>query len=124
MSNDVYLGNPLLKKANTPIEWTKEMMEEWIQCMKDPVYFAKNYIKIVNVDDGLVNFNLWKFQEKLITNFHQNRFNICKMPRQVGKCFTDDTVIKLRNKTTNEIIEITVGEFYEKIQKENRSRMS
>ena len=88
MANDVYLGNPLLKKANTPIEWTQQMMEEWIKCMRDPVYFAKNYVKIVNVDDGLVNFNLWKFQEKLISNFHENRFNICKMPRQVGKSTT------------------------------------
>ena len=30
MSNDVYLGNPLLKKANTPIEFTKEQVEEYI----------------------------------------------------------------------------------------------
>lgn len=88
MSNDVYLGNPLLKKANTQIQWTKEMLEEWVKCMNDPVYFAKNYVKIVNVDDGLVNFKLWPFQEKLINNFHNNRFNICKMARQVGKSTT------------------------------------
>lgn len=88
MSNDIYLGNPLLKKANTTHEFTKEQILEIVNCMNDPVYFAKNYIKIVNVDDGLVNFNLWPFQEKLITNFHQNRFNICKMPRQVGKSTT------------------------------------
>jgi len=38
MSNDVYLGNPLLKKANTPIEFTQEQIEEFILCKKDPVY--------------------------------------------------------------------------------------
>ena len=37
MSNDVYLGNPLLKK-NTPIEFTQEQIEEYIKCREDPVY--------------------------------------------------------------------------------------
>ena len=85
---DSYLSNPNLKRANTPIQWTEEQVIEFLKCKDDPVYFAKNYIKIVNVDDGLVKFNLWKFQEKLITNFHEHRFNICKMPRQVGKSTT------------------------------------
>ena len=40
MSNDVYLGNPLLKKANTPIEFTQEQIEEYIKCKDDPVYFC------------------------------------------------------------------------------------
>jgi len=88
MSNDQYLGNPLLKKANTPIEFTKDQIEQFIKCKKDPVYFAKNYIKIVSLDHGLVPFNMYKFQEKLIKNFHDHRFNVCKMPRQSGKSTT------------------------------------
>lgn len=85
---DAYLSNPNLKRANTPIQWTEEQVIEFLKCKEDPVYFAKNYIKIVNVDDGLVPFSLWPFQEKLISNFHKHRFNICKMPRQVGKSTT------------------------------------
>jgi len=88
MSNDQYLGNPLLKKANTPIEFTKDQIEQFIKCKKDPVYFAKNYIKIVSLDHGLVPFKMYKFQEKLIKNFHDHRFNVCKMPRQSGKSTT------------------------------------
>ena len=88
MSNDVYLGNPLLKKANTPIEFTEENIIEFMKCKEDPVYFAKNYIKIVSLDHGLVPFDLYPFQERLIQNFHDNRFNICKMPRQTGKSTT------------------------------------
>ena len=88
MSSDQYLGNPLLKKANTPIEFTKENIEQYIKCKNDPVYFAKNYIKIVSLDHGLVPFKMYKFQEKLIKNFHDNRFNVCKMPRQSGKSTT------------------------------------
>ena len=88
MSNDVYLGNPLLKKANTPIEFTKEQVEEYIKCREDPVYFAQNYVQIVTLDHGLQPFKTYDFQEKLIKNFHENRFNICKMPRQTGKSTT------------------------------------
>lgn len=88
MSQNVYLGNPLLKKANTQIEFTAEQVDEFIKCKKNPVYFAKNYIKIVTLDHGLQQFKPYYFQEKLINNFHNNRFNICKMPRQTGKSTT------------------------------------
>ncbi len=86
--SDVYLGNPLLKKANTQIEFTQEQIIEFVKCKDDPVYFANNYIKIVSLDKGLTQFNPYDFQEKLINRFHENRFNICKMPRQTGKSTT------------------------------------
>ena len=86
--SDVYLGNPNLKKANTPIEFSSSNIEEFISCKDDPVYFAKNYVKIVSLDEGLTQFTPYNFQEKLIKNFHHNRFNICKMPRQTGKSTT------------------------------------
>ena len=88
MNDNVYLGNPNLKKANTPHEFTEEQVIEFIKCKNDPVYFAKNYIKIVSLDEGLTQFHPYDFQEKLIRNFHENRFNICKMPRQTGKSTT------------------------------------
>ena len=86
--SEVYLGNPNLKKANTQIEFTEEQILEFLKCKEDPVYFARNYIKIVSLDHGLVPFKMYPFQEKLISNFHKNRFNICKMPRQTGKSTT------------------------------------
>ena len=88
MNDNVYLGNPNLKKANTPHEFTEEQVIEFIKCKNDPVYFAKKYIKIVSLDEGLTQFHPYDFQEKLIRNFHENRFNICKMPRQTGKSTT------------------------------------
>jgi hypothetical protein len=88
MADNIYLGNPLLKKANTAIEFTQDQILEFIKCKSDPVYFAKNYVQIVTLDHGLQPFKPYDFQEKLITNFHNNRFNICKMPRQTGKSTT------------------------------------
>ena len=59
-----------------------------MKCKEDPVYFANNYVKIISLDEGLTQFHPYHFQEKLINNFHNNRFNICKMPRQTGKSTT------------------------------------
>ena len=86
--SEIYLGNPNLKKANTQIEFTKENIAEYLKCKDNPVYFAMNYVKIVTLDEGLKSFSPYDFQEKLINNFHDNRFNICKMPRQTGKSTT------------------------------------
>ncbi len=86
--SDIYLGNPNLKKANTQLEFSEDDIQEYIKCKSDPVYFTEKHIKIVNVDEGLVNFNMYKFQKKLLKNFHKHRFNICKMPRQTGKSTT------------------------------------
>ena len=83
-----YMSNPNLKRAGVKIEWTEEQVKEYLKCSEDPVYFALNYIRIVNVDEGLVPFKMWKFQKHMLETFHKNRFVVCKMPRQVGKSTT------------------------------------
>jgi len=88
VTDSVYLGNPNLKKANTPIEFTPDQVQEFIKCKGDPVYFARNYIKIVSLDEGLVPFSMYDFQEEMVRCFHKNRFNIAKLPRQTGKSTT------------------------------------
>ena len=85
---DGYLGNDRLKKVGVEISFTEEQTKEFILCSQDPVYFIKTYVKIVNVDKGLVPFDMWSFQEEMVRDFHDNRFSICKMPRQVGKTTT------------------------------------
>ena len=80
-----YLGNPLLKKANQELEFTKDQVLEIQKCMEDPQYFVENYIKIVSLDKGLVPFKMYNFQKDMLGTFHKNRFTICKLPRQSGK---------------------------------------
>jgi len=84
----VYLGNPNLKRANVPQEWTKKEVEEYSKCMKDPLYFIQTYIRIVSLDEGLVPFKMYDFQKEMVGTFHSNRFTICKLPRQSGKSTT------------------------------------
>ena len=87
-SKETYRDNPLLKKAGVKLEYTQEQVDEYIKCSKDPIYFAENYVTIVNVDVGLMKFKMWGFQKEMIKVYHENRFSITKCPRQVGKTTT------------------------------------
>ena len=88
MSDNIYLGNPNLKRANVAQEFSQEQVLEFYACRNDPIYFAEKYVKIVSLDEGLTAFKPYHFQKKLIKNFHESRFNICKMTRQTGKSTT------------------------------------
>jgi len=88
MVEATYLGNPNLKKANVSQEWTKEELIEYQKCTDDPLHFIQNYVKIVSLDEGLVPFKMYPFQKEMVGTFHNNRFTICKLPRQSGKSTT------------------------------------
>ena len=88
MTEATYLGNPNLKKANVTQEWTKKELFEYKRCMDDPLYFIQTYVKIVSLDEGLIPFKMYNFQKEMVGTFHNNRFTICKLPRQSGKSTT------------------------------------
>jgi hypothetical protein len=85
MADVTYLGNPNLKKANIQQSWTKEQLKEYSLCMEGPQYFIEKYVKIVSLDEGLIPFKMYDFQKEMVGTFHNNRFTICKLPRQSGK---------------------------------------
>jgi hypothetical protein len=114
-----YNGNALLKRANQSIEWTPTSLQEYMKCSQDPVYFTEKYMKIINVDKGLMSFKLYDYQKKMLRSFASNRFNIVTTARQAGKSTTtcafilwyilfhaDKTVALLANKgdTAREIL--------------------
>ena len=80
-----YLGNPSVKRDGVETEFTKEDILEYQRCMRDPAYFARTYIKIINLDEGLVPFDLYPYQEKMFKHFNDNRFSIVLACRQSGK---------------------------------------
>jgi len=80
-----YLGNPKLKRINTTQQLTNEQVDEYIKCANDPVYFIENYVKIITLDKGFVQINLYPFQRTAITSINDNRRVIVKAGRQVGK---------------------------------------
>lgn len=80
-----YMGNPHLLREGEVHSYTKHELIEFHKCKKDPVYFAETYMKIVTLDDGIQPFKMWDFQKKTVRAFEDNRFVICKYPRQMGK---------------------------------------
>lgn len=88
-----YLGNVHLKKSSTPIEWTQDLLQEYVKCSKDPVYFAKKYIKIVHVDKGLIPFEMYDYQAEIVEKITNNRRVAVLTARQSGKTTTAVAVI-------------------------------
>ena len=84
-AQEVYLGNPNLKKANVAQNFTKKQVAEFLKCAGDPVYFIQKYVRIVSLDEGVIPFKMYDFQEDMVSKFHNHRFNIAKLPRQSGK---------------------------------------
>ena len=80
-----YLGNPNVKRDGIEQSFTKDEVTEYAKCMQDPAYFAQKYIKIISLDEGLVPFDLYPYQEKMFKHFRENRFSIILACRQSGK---------------------------------------
>lgn len=114
-----YKGNVLLKKSNQNIEWTPDLVQEYVKCSENPIYFAENYMKIITLNDGLQNFVMWDYQKNMVSSFKDNRYTIVTTARQAGKSTTtcayilwyiifhaDKTVALLANKgdTAREIL--------------------
>ncbi len=83
-----YNNNPNLPKEDYRHAFTQAEIDEFVKCAGNPVYFAMTYMRIINVDHGLMPFRMWDFQQDMLRTFHENRFSICKLPRQVGKTTT------------------------------------
>ena len=58
--------------------------EEYKKCLVDPIYFMKKYVKIQHPIRGTVNFDLYEFQEKTLTDLVEHDFNIILKSRQMG----------------------------------------
>lgn len=80
-----YLGNPLVLRANTRLNFTEAEVSEYLKCSRDSIYFAKNYCKVIHTDHGLVDFLMYPYQEEMFKLFCDYTRVICLTPRQAGK---------------------------------------
>ena len=88
MASANYLGNPNLKNVAQKINWTEENLTTYMLCKEDSEHFIRSFVKIIHVDRGLVSFEMYDYQKDMVHTFNDNRFVICKMPRQTGKSTT------------------------------------
>lgn len=87
-ASSTYNGNKNLKQIGVPVNYTKKQLEEYARCAADPKYFIRKYVKVVHVDRGTINFDLYGYQERAIDAYHNNRKVIVLAPRQMGKTVT------------------------------------
>lgn len=106
-----YNNDSSLPAQGSKHRYTDAELKEFVKCYNDPAYFIKNYVKIINLNNGVVPFTLYPYQEKLIKQYHDNRFCLAMLGRQMGKCCKNTTKIKIRGKDKKEF-EITCEDFY------------
>lgn len=83
-----YNGNANLKRSGVGVDWTPELVAEYVKCSNNPLYFVETYMRIIHVDKGLVNFNLYDYQKDMMQSMHDNRYTIIATARQIGKSTT------------------------------------
>lgn len=108
-----------LREPGEEVSYTAKEAKELVRCIEDPIYFIRNYIKIVHLDKGLTKFDMYPFQEDIVNLMHNNRYTILKLPRQSGKCSCCNSVVFVRNKKTGEEMEVTIGDFFEMVKPTN-----
>ena len=112
-------GNPKWKAENIVYEYSDFEMQEIAKCASDVVYFANTYCEAMT-DYGIQKIKLRPYQEEVLRQFQNNRFNVFLASRQIGKTVTsaifiawyllfniDKNVIVLANKgaTAAEILD-------------------
>jgi len=92
-----YRGSSTLKRSNVSIQWTPELVKQYMVCEQDPIYFAENYMKIVNVDQGLITIPLYDYQKEIVLTVKDNRYTVAECARQSGKALDIETDIPTIN---------------------------
>jgi len=62
----------------------KQKVKEILKCGKDSAYFLKTYARISHPLHGLILFDTYDFQDDLLDNFNDYRFNVILKARQLG----------------------------------------
>ena len=88
-----YNGNVNLKRKGTPIEFSNDMISEYLKCAADPIYFAEKYIQIVHVDHGLISIKMYDYQKEIALAITNSRRVTVNTSRQAGKTTTAVAII-------------------------------
>lgn len=112
----------LIKKPYSGVQYTPEMIRELKACL-DPVtgpeYFCENFVYVRHPTKGRMRFHLYDHQKDLIHNYHNYRYSISMVGRQMGKCLTGDTMIRVRNKVTGEVLDVSMEAFHARMSPNN-----
>lgn len=116
---NLYMGNPNLPSTKAEFDYTAEQIKEIQKCAKNITHFAEEHFYITTLDHGKQKIALYRPQKRIIKNLGKHNRVVCLASRQTGKCVHANTVIKIRNKQTLEIEELTMEEFHNRMKNEN-----
>lgn len=88
-------GEVGLRRSGVSFNMSPEEIEEYIKCATDVHYFTEKYCKVKTEDGSIGSIKLRDYQKEILDNFVTNRFNILMASRQVGKCFSFNTIISI-----------------------------
>lgn len=83
--------NALVKRAHKTQKFSEEQLSEFIKCANSatgPTYFMSKYFYIQHPVEGQMLYKPYEFQETLVSSYHENRFSINLLSRQMGKTTT------------------------------------
>lgn len=108
-----------VRRAGLTFRMTDDEIQEYIKCKLDISYFAEKYCRIKTEDGSVQNIKLRDYQEDVLNLYTKNRFSILCASRQVGKCFSFNTIVSLK---IDEIeFDVRIGKlYYDLLSKERR----
>lgn len=75
----------LIKTPHKDEQYTRDELFELVNCANDPKYFITNYCYIQHPTKGRMRFELFDYQYDLVDSYHENRYSISMLARQMGK---------------------------------------
>lgn len=95
-----------LRREKVPFGFTKMEEEEYIKCKLDVKYFANNFCSVKKEDGKYGLIRLRDYQYDILDMFQnpKNKFNILLASRQIGKCVSPLTKVKIRHQNTTQLI--------------------
>ncbi len=82
------LDDKLVKKAHVKVRYTPQMLDELKRCSDEntgPMYFMENFMYIQHPIKGKLKFKPFKYQRELTQVYHEYRYSIAMIGRQLGK---------------------------------------
>ena len=108
-----------IKRSGISFRMTPDEQQEYVKCALDIHFFTEQYCKTKREDGSVGAIKLRDYQEEILDNFVQSRFNILMASRQVGKCFSFNTLCSLEKDDI--IYDIRIGKLYYYMLSKERS---
>lgn len=110
IQNPFYENTIGLRKAGLTFRMSAAEIDEYVKCKMDVHYFAEKYCWVKGEKGEPVKLKLRDYQQEILDNFFNNRFNILMASRQTGKCFSFNTLCEFN--INNKAIYLRVGILY------------